>query len=244
MKRMLISMLLCLSLVLCFAACDGGKQPEQTTPEVTTEAPTTEEPTTEEPTTEEPTTEDPTTEELTTEEPKKPVASREEIKAAATAFIDAETMLEASNNPQQDWSDFGGLTVNEDGSVTALIEEDSVAVWDPYFYLIKQDTVVDDIMVIQYRSAMEYDLRLFLGTEGNAATGAGDLLTDVFYETGDEWGYLILDIGTLAGCYDASAQSLGYLRMGFGFIESGESVDIGYIAFFHTVEDVYELIPQ
>jgi hypothetical protein len=150
-------------------------------------------------------------------------------------------MIEASTPENMDYSDFGGLTKNEDGSVTALIQEDSNPIWDPYFYLIKKDTPVDNVMVIQYRSAMEYDLKLFLGTEGNAATGAGDSLTDVLYETGDEWGYVVLNIALLAGKYDANAASLGYLRFGLGFIESGESVDIGYIAFFHTEEEVEEL---
>ena len=250
---------LSLILVLCMAACDTGTQPpEQTTDAPTTQAPTTKEPTeaptteeitTEQPTTQETTTEEITTEEITTEEvttqaPAIQHPSREEVKAAAAAFVEADDMIAASANENHDWSDFGGLTKNEDGSVTALIQEDTVAVWDPYFYVIKQDTTVDNIMVIQYRCAMEYGLDMYLGTKGNAATGAGDMMSETLYETGDDWGYLIVDIGMLAGAYDANSAILGYLRLDFNYIESGETVDIGYIAFFHTMEDAEAIIPQ
>lgn len=245
MKRWIIAALI-LSMLLCMAACNQTSETPETTEEITTKAPTTtEEITTEAPTTEAPTTEEPTTEAPTTEqETDAPVAqgpTREQVMAAAVTFIDADAMIEASTPENQDYSDFGGLVKNEDGSVTALIQEDKNPIWDPYFYVIKKDTPVDNVMVIQYRSAMEYDLKLYLGTEGNAATGAGDYLGDVLYETGDEWGYVVINIGVLAGAYDASAASLGYLRLGLGFIESGESIDIGYIAFFHTEEDVEAL---
>lgn len=249
MKRICMMLAIVLALSLCLCGCDHASENSGTTAEQTTEAPTesvvetTEEGTeaTTEATTEEIT--EATTEE-TTEENAAKVPTRDEIKQAASAFVEVADMLEASRNEFQDWSDFGGLIENEDGSVTAVIQEDSNPVWDPYFYLIKKDTPVDNVLVIQYRTAMEYGVNLYLGTTGNAATGAGDLLTDVLYETGDEWGYLVLDIGLLAGAYDANAASLGYLRMGLSYIESGESIDIGYVAFFHTEDDFYNLFSE
>ncbi len=246
MKKSLILTALSLVLAVCLTACDQNtNDPAQTTDLETVETPTTEEVTTQEPTTEEVTTEEPTTEEITTEEQTMmPEASIEEIKAAAVAFLDAAAMKEAADNPQQDWSDFGGLTENEDGSVTALFHMGTNDIWDPYCYLLKQDTTVGDIMVIKYQIKYDFRVKLFMGTEGNAATGAGDEVITEFYATeGDEWGYLVMDLREEAMAYDSSAAALGYLRLGLDMAESGDTVTIGYIAFFNTMNEVNELIP-
>ena len=252
MKKSIALIALSMILVLCFVACDKNTvdPSAQTTDAVTTEEvltaeqPTTEEITTEEPTTEEPTTEAvTTTEEVTTAEPWEG-APIEDIKFAAVAFLDADDMLAAANNPQQDWSDFGGLTVNEDGSVTALFRMGTNDVWDPYCYLLKQPTTVGDYMVIKYQIKYDFRVRLYMGTEGNAATGAGDcVMTEFFATEGDDWGYLVMDLREEAMAYDTTAASLGYLRLGLDMAESGDTVTIAYIAFFNSMDVINELIP-
>ena len=237
---------------------------EFTTEEITTEAPTTEEITTEAPTTEEPTTEEPTTEEITTEEPtteavttepetteeetteEETVAhpTREDVKAYASVVLEMDDILASANNPQQDWSDFGGLTVHEDGTFTALFRMGTDNVWDPYFYLIKQPTAVDNILVIQYRSELDQTLNMYAGTEGINATGAGDHISGELYATGDDWGYLILDLTEVAFAYEPNEAALGYLRFGLSMAESGDTIDFGFVAFFHTMEQVYQALPQ
>ena len=243
MKKLLILIAVSLALVVCMAACTPEADPPAETTQASTEAPT-EENTTEEITTEEMTTEEITTEEITTEKVTQAPESIEDIKAAAVAFIDAAAMKEAADNPQQDWSDFGGLTENEDGSVTALFRMGTNAVWDPYCYLIKQPTTVGDIMVIKYRVDYDFRVNLYMGTEGNAATGAGDLVVaEIFATEGDDWGYLIVNLREEAACYDDQAAALGYLRIGLDMAESGDTLTIGYIAFFHSMDQVNELIP-
>lgn len=241
MKKSLILIALSLALAFCLAACDTPTaEPADTTAQ---ETHTLAVETTEEPTTEAPTTEEPTTEEITTEAPKAG-ASLDEIKAAAVAFQDADKMLAAANNEQQDWSDFGGLTVNEDGSVTALFRMGTNDVWDPYCYLLKEPTTVGDYMVIQYKVKYDFRVFLFMGTEGTSATGAGDQVTVEFYATeGDEWGYLIMDMREDAYAYDSAAAALGYIRLGLDMAESGDTVTIGYIAFFNSMDQINELIP-
>ena len=83
-----------------------------------------------------------------------------------------------------------------------------------------------------------------MGTEGNAATGAGDLVVaEIFATEGDDWGYLIVNLREEAACYDDQAAALGYLRIGLDMAESGDTLTIGYIAFFHSMDQVNELIP-
>ncbi len=251
MKRFLLLIALSLALVLCFAACDTpAEQTVDTTEELTTEEETTEEITTEELTTEEETTEEITTEEITTEEEtteeqtKMPEPTVEEIKAAAVTFLDAAAMIEAANNPQQDWSDFGGMTENPDGSITALFRMGTNDVWDPYCYLLKQPTTVGDIMVIKYQTKYDFRVKLYLGTEGDAATGAIDnVMAEIFATEGDEWGYLIINMAEEAFAYDADAAALGYLRFGLDMAESGDTVTFAYVAFFNTMDEVNDLIP-
>ena len=243
MKKSLILIALSLILVICLGACDQKTPPATDQTQATTESGT-EEITTVEETTEEITTEEITTEEITTEKVTQAPESIEDIKATAVAFIDAAVMQEAANNPQQDWSDFGGLTENEDGSVTALFRMGTNDVWDPYCYLIKQPTTVGDIMVMKYRVQYDFRVNLYMGTEGNAATGAGDLVVaEIFATEGDEWGYLILNMREEAACYDDAAAALGYLRIGLDMAESGDTLTIGYIAFFNSMDEVNALIP-
>ena len=239
MKRCISVFALIFALILCLTACVPEENIEQTTTDAVTEAPTTEEPTTEEITFEEETTEEVTTEEEMINHP-----TLEQIQAAASVMLSTEDILASANNEQQDWSDFGGLTVNEDGSLTALFRMGTNDIWDPYFYLIKQDTMVDNIMVIKYRCAIDQTLNMYMGTEGNAATGAGDHVGGELYATGDDWGYLVMDLNEVATCYDANAATLGYLRFGLSMAESGDTVDFGYVAFFHTMEQVSMIIPQ
>ena len=120
-SKLLVLLLAVAMLAGCFAACDVQDE----TPEVTTDAPETEpvteaptDPVTEAPTT--PETEAPTEEETTekTEEIYHPTL--EEVGQYATTILATEDILKAAHNEQQDWSDFGGLTLNEDGSLTAL----------------------------------------------------------------------------------------------------------------------------
>ena len=124
-------MLACIMLACSLAACEDPSTPpvEQTTDgatEGTTEG-TTEGET--EGATEQPT-EAPTTEDVTTEE--QPISvSIEDVKAAAITFVDPEMIKAYAENPDQDWSDFGGMTVNEDGSVKALYRYGADDHWDP-----------------------------------------------------------------------------------------------------------------
>lgn len=242
MKRLWILLAIALLCNLCLVGCEGNTE----TPEVTTDNPVTsdEETTPEQTTTPEETTPEQTTPEETTEKEVVVHPTRDQIKEVASVVLEMDEILAAANNEQQDWSDFGGLTVNEDGTFTALFRMGTNDIWDPYFYLIKEDTVVDNILVIQYRSAIDQTLNMYAGTEGNAATGAGDHITDEMYATtGDEWGYLILDLSQVASCYDASASSLGYMRFGLSMAESGDTIQFGFVAFFNSMDQVNEYIP-
>lgn len=252
MKRVWIIMMVILMLAVVLSACDSDpvQSPEVTTEETTEEITTdteqspTEEPTTEEITTEEITTEEITTEEITTEEVTLTPVDRDAVREAAVLYLDAAAMMEAADNEQQDWSDFGGLTENEDGSVTALFRMGSNDIWDPYFYLLKKDSTVGDILVIQYRCTYDFPVKLFMGTEGNFATGSGDEVLADIYGTEGDWNYLILDMKEDAFAYDADAAALGYLRFGLDMAESGDTVDFGFVAFFNTMAEVEALIPQ
>ena len=247
MKNIYLTLILmlacCMMLSGSLVSCDTPtEEPVETTASATEE--TTEEITTEEITTEEITTEEITTEAPTTEKETQAPESIEDIKAAAVAFLDAAAMQEAANNPQQDWSDFGGMTENEDGSVTLLFRMGTNDIWDPYCYLLKQPTTVGDIMVMKYKVKYDYRVKLYMGSEGDAATGAADnVMVEIFATEGDEWGYLILNMAEEAFAYDASSAALGYLRFGLDMAESGDTVTIGYIAFFNTMDEVNELIP-
>lgn len=241
MKRLWILLAMILVCGLCLTGCDNKETPES--PETTTEqgtlAPVTDEITTPEQTTVEETTPEETTEKEVVVHP-----TREQIKQVASVVLEMDDILAAANNEQQDWSDFGGLTVHEDGTFTALFRMGTNDIWDPYFYMIKQDTVVDNILVIQYRSAIDQTLNMYAGTEGYSATGAGDHISDEMFATeGDDWGYLILNLCDVAACYDADASSLGYMRFGLSMAESGDTIQFGFVAFFHSMDEVNEHIP-
>lgn len=251
MKRWIIAAL-ALSVLLCVAACDRTTETPETP--ATTEAPVTEapteEPTTEEFSTEAPTAEETTAEEVTTEEETTEAKEEiyhptlEEVGQYATTILATEDILKAAHNEQQDWSDFGGLTLNEDGSLTALFRYGSDNVWDPYFYLIREDTPVDNILVIKYRSQYAQGLNLYMGTEGHAAHGNGDNVNYSFRATDGDWAYVTIDISDLAFCYDAEAGYLGYLRFGLAnSAEDGDTVDFGFVAFFSSMDEVDKIIP-
>jgi hypothetical protein len=253
MKRWIIAVL-ALSILLCMAACDQTPEVSETSEPPITEAPTetpaTEETTTEAPATEAPATEAPTTEEPATEEETTQAKEEiyhptvEEVAAYATTVLATEDILAAAHNPEQDWSDFGGLTLNEDGSLTALFRYGTDNVWDPYFYLIRQDTPVDDIMVIKYRSEYAQGLNLYMGTEGNVAHGGGDNVDHSIKATNGDWAYALIDMSEVAYCYDPSAGYLGYLRFGLAnTAEDGDTVDIGFVAFFPSMDEVDMVIP-
>ena len=251
MKRWIIAVL-ALSVLLCMAACDQTPETPETTDPTVTEAPT-EETTTEAPETEAPTeeatteapTEEATTEEETTEAKEEIYhPTLEEVGQYATTILATEDILKAAHNEQQDWSDFGGLTLNEDGSLTALFRYGSDNVWDPYFYLIREDTPVDNILVIKYRSQYAQGLNLYMGTEGHAAHGNGDNVDYSFRATDGDWAYVTIDISDLAFCYDAEAGYLGYLRFGLAnSAEDGDTVDFGFVAFFSSMDEVDKIIP-
>ena len=254
MKRWIIAVL-ALSILLCIAACDQTPETPATSEspvtEAPTEAPATEEATTEAPVTEAPTAEETTTEETTTEE--KTTQEEEEIlhptldevKLYATTVLETEDIMKAANNDEMDWSDFGGLTLNEDGSFTALFRRGADDRWDPYFYLIRKDTRVDNILLIKYRSKYDQGLNLYMGTEGHVAHGNGDNVDYAIEATDGEWAYVAIDIAELAGCYDADAGQLGYLRFGLAnTAEEGDTVDFGFVAFFANMDEVSLIIPD
>jgi hypothetical protein len=241
MKRWIIAAL-ALSMLLCMAACDQTPETPETSALPVTDAPT-EEATTEAPETEAPT-EEATTEEETTEEEGIYHPTIDEVRQYATTILDTEDIMAAANNPEQDWSDFGGLTLNEDGSLTALFRYGSDNVWDPYFYLIREDTPVDDILVIKYRSEYAQGLNLYMGTEGNVAHGGGDTVDHSIKATNGDWAYALIDMSEVAYCYDPSAGYLGYLRFGLAnTAEDGDTVDIGFVAFFPSMDEVDMVIP-
>ena len=248
MKRWIIAVL-ALSILLCMVACDQAPEvPETSEPTITeapTEAPATEDATTEAPATEAPTIEESTTEEETTQEKEEIYhPTLEEVKTYATTVLETEDILAAAHNEEQDWSDFGGLTLNEDGSLTALFRYGTDNKWDPYFYLIREDTPVDDVMVIKYRSEYDQSLNLYMGTEGNVAHGGGDNVDGAIAATDGEWAYVVIDLSERAYCYDADADYLGYLRFGLAnTAENGDTVDIGFVAFFRSMDQVEMVIP-
>jgi hypothetical protein len=255
MKRWIIAVL-ALSVLLCMAACNQApERPEnvETTDssanEAPTEAPATEEATTETPVTEAPTAEETTAEETTAEEtePEKEEIyhpTLDEVKIYATTVLETEDILATAHNEQQDWSDFGGLTLNEDGSLTALFRYGTDDKWDPYFYLIREDTPVDDVLVIKYRSEYDQSLNLYMGTEGNVAHGGGDNVDGSITATDGDWAYVVIDISERAYCYDADSDYLGYLRFGLAnTADNGDTVDFGFVAFFRSMEQVEMVIP-
>ena len=251
MKHWIIAAL-ALSVLLCMAACDQAPETPETTDSTVTEAPT-EEATTKAPETEAPTeeatteapTEEATTEEETTEAKEEIYhPTLEEVGQYATTILATEDILKAAHNEQHDWSDFDGLTLNEDGSLTALFRYGADNVWDPYFYLIRQDTPVDDILVIKYRSEYAQGLNLYMGTEGNVAHGGGDNVDHSIKATNGDWSYALIDMSEVAYCYDPSAGYLGYLRFGLAnTAEDGDTVDIGFVAFFPSMDEVDMVIP-
>lgn len=269
MKRWTIVALV-LFVFLCMVACNQpSKVPETSQSPVTeasteapateetpseataTEAPVTEEAITEEPPTDATATEAPTTEEVTIEEPATEEETEEvshptleEVRQYATTVLETEDILKAAHNEEKDWSDFGGLTLNEDGSLTALFRYGADNKWDPYFYLIREDTFVDNILVIKYRSEYNQGLNLYMGTEGNVAHGGGDNVDYSIEASDGDWAYVAIDLSELAFCYDVDAGYLGYLRFGLTNTSSdGDTVDIGFVAFFPSMDEVDKIIP-
>jgi uncharacterized protein (DUF1330 family) len=240
-------LLIALSLVpvLCFAACDTpAEEPIDTTAEITTEEPTTEQVTTEEITTEEPTTEEPTTEEITTEAQLQTTVSIEAVKEAALTFVDPEMIKAYAENPDNDWSDFGGMTFNEDGSVKALFTTGKDDKWDPYCYLVKEYYEAGDYAIIQYRSRDTFDVNLYIGSDRNVATGPDEYVhAEIFATPEGEWHYLIVNLADDAMCYDNESGVLGFLRFGLDFAEPGDTVDFGFVAFFYTLEQAAKVLP-
>ena len=239
MKKSLYLIALSLALVLCFAACNTpAEQPIDTT-ESTTEALTTEEITTEEITTEEV-----TTEEITTEELLQTPVSIEAVKAAAITFVGPEMIKAYAENPEKDWSDFGGMTVNEDGSVKALYRYGADDHWDPYCYLVKDYVAAGDIAVIQYRSEFNLGVNLYIGSEGNVATGDYEYVPATIYASKEgEWNYLVINLAEDAWCYDTESGVLGFLRFGLDGAEAGDTIDFGFVAFFANISEAAKVLP-
>ena len=244
MKRSLILIVLSLALVLCFAACDTPTEdPVDTTEEITTEAPATEQ-TAEEITTEEPTTEEITTEEATTEALLQTPVNIEDVKAAAITFVGPEMIKTYAENPDKDWSDFGGMTVNEDGSVKALYRYGADDHWDPYCYLVKDYVAAGNIAVIQYRIEYNFGVNLYIGSEGNVATGPSEHVQAAIYASKDgEWNYLVVNLADDAMCYDNESGVLGFLRFGLDNAEAGDTVDFGFVAFFANITEAANVLP-
>jgi hypothetical protein len=245
MMKYWIIVMLVLSMLLCMTACTQTPEtPEETTQASTTEAPTTEAPTTEAPTTEEPTTEEPTTEEITTEEETQAPVSIDAVKEAAITFITPEMIKAAAENPDNDWSDFGGMTFNEDGSVKALFTTGKDDKWDPYCYLVKEYYEAGDYAIIQYRSRDTFDVNLYIGSDRNVATGPDEYVhAEIFATPEGEWNYLIVNLADDAMCYDNESGVLGFLRFGLDFAEPGDTVDFGFVAFFYTLEQAAQVLP-
>lgn len=253
MKRSLLLIVLSLVLVVCFVSCntpaedsnDTAENPT-TTPSATN-SPTTQETTiepTEAPTTQEITTEEPTTEETTTEAETQAPVSIEDVKKAAITFITPEMIKAAAEDPNQDSSDFGGMTVNEDGSVKALFRTGMDNKWDPYFYLVTDYVPAGNIAVIQYRCAYNFGVNLYIGSDGNVATGDYEYVpAEIFASEDGEWNYLIINLAEDAMCYDNESGVLGFLRFGLNDAESGDTVDFGFVAFFYSVSEAAAVLP-
>ncbi len=246
MKKTIVFIALSLALILCLAACQSSAEKPVDTTELDTEAPTTEyttEEITEEITTEEVTTEE-TTEEITTEEQLQTPVSIEEVMAAAVTFITPEMIKAYAENPEQDWSDFGGMTVNEDGSVKALYRTGMDDRWDPYCYLVKDYVPAGEIAVIQYRCEYNFGVNLYIGSDGNVATGDYEYVpAEIFATTDGEWNYLVINLAEDAMCYDNESGVLGFLRFGLDGAEAGDTVDFGFVAFFHNMTEASKVLP-
>ena len=234
MKRKLLIFCV-LALIMLLSSC--GKNEEEltavlntTTTIVTTDSTTI-------PTTEE------TTEEITTEE--QPISvSIEDVKAAAITFVDPEMIKAYAENPDQDWSDFGGMTVNEDGSVKALYRYGADDHWDPYCYLVKDYVAAGNIAVIQYRCEYNFGVNLYIGSEGNVATGPAEHVQAAIYASKDgEWHYLVVNLEEDAMCYDNESGVLGFLRFGLDNAEAGDTVDFGFVAFFANITEAAKVLP-
>ena len=245
MKRFMMILAALLALVTCLAACTPATgDPIETTDSAqdTTEAPT--EKPTEEPTTEEPTTEEPTTPEETTEPEPEMVVDLEAVKAAAITFITPEQIKAAAENPENDWSDFGGVTDNADGSVKVLYTTGKDDKWDPYCYLVKDYVMAGNIAVIQYRSEYDFDVNLYIGSKGNVATGPSEYVHAEIYQTEPgKWNYLVINLEEDAMAYDHMEGVLGFLRFGLDFSEPGDTVDFGFVAFFYSVKEAAQVLP-
>ena len=234
MKRILAILLAALLLCCVFVACEEEKEETPNRPSAST---------TEKVTTEEPTTEEPTTEEVTEAETEFTV-SIEDVRQAAITFITPEMIKAAAENPQQDWSDFGGMTVNEDGSVKALFRTGADNRWDPYCYLVKDYVAAGNIAVIQYRCIYNFGVNLYIGSEGNVATGDHEYVpAEIFASKNGEWHYLIVNLADDAMCYNTDDGVLGFLRFGLDMAEPGDTVDFGFVAFFYSVEEAAEVLP-
>ena len=243
MKKALILIVLTLTLVLCLTACNTPVEDPVDTTVSSTEAPATEAPT-EEKTTEEPTTEEITTEEITTEALLQTPVNIEDVKAAALTFVTPEMIKAYAENPDNDWSDFGGMTYNEDGSVKALYRYGADDHWDPYCYLVKDYVPAGYISVIQYRSEYNFGVNLYIGSEGNVATGPSEhVQARIFASKDGEWNYLVVNLAEDAWCYDNESGVLGFLRFGLEDAEAGDTIDFGFVAFFHNITEAAKVLP-
>ena len=239
MKTWLILLASMLALIMCLSACTPATgDPVDTTDsdQATTEAPT-------DAPTEAPTTEEPTTEEPTEPEPEA-VVDLEAVKAAAITFITPAQIKAAAENPENDWSDFGGVTDNADGSVKVLYTTGKDDKWDPYCYLVKDYVMAGNIAVIQYRSEYDFDVNLYIGSEGNVATGPSEYVHAEIYQTEPgKWNYLVINLEEDAMAYDHMEGVLGFLRFGLDFAEPGDTVDFGFVAFFYSVKEAAQVLP-
>ena len=149
-----------------------------------------------------------------------------------------------AENPDQDWSDFGGMTVNEDGSVKALYRTGADDRWDPYCYLVKHYVAAGNIAVIQYRCEYNFGVNLYIGSDGNVATGDYEYVpAAIFASKAGEWNYLVINLAEDAWCYDNESGVLGFLRFGLDGAEAGDTVDFGFVAFFANMAEAAKVLP-
>ena len=268
-KFLLCSLLLTLVLTVSACNNDPAETPTEaptTAPvEVTTEAPTeeatTEEATTEEATTEEATTEEATTEEATTEEATTEEATTEEATTEApapavepTAYFSADDIAALAPT--------NATAVVEDGYIhfqTGVVD----TITNPSINLVAEGEGFSDIIAIKYRTNCGGYGSNYWGTfllNGTAEFQGNRYMSDnwFYYTTDGEWDVLVLDMrrntAGSAGVPDtdvtggAAIQSLVYNFFDYAgnggklaTADGGEEyIDIGYIAFFESVDDAYD----
>ena len=127
------------------------------------------------------------------------------------------------------------VTLSEDSTYVTLVSDDG---GDPYFYIYSPvDSIANKAaryIVIKYRTTSDITLGEIFAGSGQGPTGGAD--EGVFdYVNDGEWHLVIVDLDTVAAV-DTDGYLLEYLRLDFFTEGQYQSIDVEYIAAFHSIE--------